>query len=57
MHKATNIYVFLIKKKKKKKIRDGLRQGVAQGRVPSPIPKECRCVNRLPYQSLTAASL
>ena len=32
MHKAKNISFFLIKKK-----RDGLRQGVAQGSVPSPI--------------------
>ena len=34
MHKAKNIYFLLIKKKKK---RDGPRQGVAQSRVPSPI--------------------
>ena len=33
MHKAKNIYFLLIKKKK----RDRPRQGVSQGRVPSPI--------------------
>ena len=39
MHRAKNIYFFLIKKK-----RDGPKQGVVQGRVPSHISRNFQCL-------------